>query len=109
MFRDIRYAECCWYPDTELPVSLDSKWEPSNTVLITLAGVKKTPFCLCSLLSFWLVSETQNVAQETIQKNYCGLVIMTPYRQHVCVCVCVSLALKVKMHTMFVSAGNKLQ
>lgn len=42
-------------------------------------------------------------------KNYRGLVIMTPYRQHVCVCVCVSLALKVKMHTMFVSAGNKLQ
>lgn len=73
MFRDIRYAECCWYPDTELPVSLDSKWEPSNTVLITLAGVKKTPFCLCSLLSFWLVSETQNVAQETIQKITVGL------------------------------------
>lgn len=49
------------------------KWEPGNTVLITLAEqTKNNLHSVHFLLSFWLL-ETENVTQEIILKNDFGL------------------------------------
>lgn len=98
----------CWtlsVPRHRITCQFGLKWEPSNTVLITLAeqtNKKKNLHSVHFLLRFWLLG-TQNVSQIILKK---WLWVCYPDTVQA---ACSFSSTYFKQHAVFVSAGNKLQ